>query len=168
LVEHVGRTVQLDAFFPYRLAVAAEAFSRNLVEVYGHAFGLSRGEWRLLFLLQGGEPIDSAELARRCTLDRVQVTRAAQRLEGKGLIVRKIAENDRRLRIYRCTPEGLRLFASALPRVEARARKILEALSPRDRAALERGVSALIESMSAEPGGDGAEGGMPVLVEPAD
>jgi len=163
----VESTVQLEAFFPYRLAIAAEAFSRNLAEVYGRAFGLSRGEWRLLFLLQSGDPIDSVELARRCTLDRVQVTRAAQRLESKGLIVRKVAENDRRLRIYRCTPEGLRLFAAALPGVEARARKILEALSPEERAALEKGVSALIDSMSADPGSEGADGGMPVLEEPA-
>ena len=43
--------MELNAFFPYRLAIAAEGFSRNLSEVYGAQFGLTREEWRLLFLL---------------------------------------------------------------------------------------------------------------------
>lgn len=157
------RRVSLESFFPYRLAVAAEIFSRNLMEVYGRAFGLTREEWRLLFLLQGGEPITSLELARRTTLDKVQVSRAAQRLEAKGLITRQIAETDRRLRIYRCTAAGHELFAQALPQVEARAREMLEAMPAGDRRALEHGVSALIRTLSDEADGRGS-----FEVEPVD
>ncbi len=49
----------LDDFFPYRLAATAEAFSRNLVDVYGRQHGLTREEWRLLFLLAGGNSVTS-------------------------------------------------------------------------------------------------------------
>lgn len=140
---------QLESFFPYRLAVAAEAFSRNLVEVYGRGFGLSREEWRLLFLLAGTDRITSVELTRRTTLDKVQVSRAAQRLEEKGLITREISPQDRRLRVYACTPGGRDLFDQILPLVEARANEILEAMTPSGRAALERGLAALMAAIAA-------------------
>jgi DNA-binding MarR family transcriptional regulator len=136
--------VELGGFFPYKLAVASEAFSRQLTEVYRHEYGLSREEWRLLFLLADEESITSLELSRRTTLDKVQVTRAAQRLEDKGLIERNTSQEDRRLRIYKCTPEGLTLFQKVLPEVEARAQRILGAMTPEDRTALERGLAALL------------------------
>lgn len=141
-------TTDLDRFFPYRLAVAAEAFSRNLAEVYGRAYGLSREEWRLLFLLARAERVTSADLARRSTLDKVQVSRAARRLEEKGLITRAIPDADRRLRLYACTPAGRALFDEALPRVEARAAEMLGAMAPADRAALERGLAGLAAAIS--------------------
>lgn len=141
--------MRLETFFPYRLAVAAEAFSRSLVAVYGRAFGLSREEWRLLFLLAGGERLDSGELARRTTLDKVQVSRASQRLEAKGLITRAIADRDRRLREYEITVAGQALFTEVLPRVEAQADAVLGAMSATDREALDRGLGALMRAMEA-------------------
>ncbi|RDC71800.1 MarR family transcriptional regulator [Rhodovulum sp. 12E13] len=148
----------LDSFFPYRLAVAAEAFSRNLAEVYGRAYGLSREEWRLLFLLAGTPSMTSVEIARRTTLDKVQVSRAAQRLEDKGLISRAISPADRRLRIYACTEAGRAVFSRALPEVETRANEMLGAMAPEDRAALARGLDALLAAIA--PAGSGAGQGM--------
>ncbi|ASP21067.1 HTH-type transcriptional regulator MhqR [Antarctobacter heliothermus] len=141
-------TRPLETFFPYRLAVAAEGFSRNLANVYGRGYGLSREEWRLLFLLAGEAEVTSRDLSRRSTLDRVQVSRASQKLEDKGLITRNIAPNDRRLKVYACTKRGRALFADALPQVEARSNEILRAMSPEDRAALERGLAALSEAIA--------------------
>ncbi|WP_226926120.1 MULTISPECIES: MarR family winged helix-turn-helix transcriptional regulator [unclassified Meridianimarinicoccus] len=138
--------MQLDSFFPYRLAVASEAFSRKLTEVYQQGFGLSREEWRLLFLLADAQNLTSRELTQRTTLDKVQVHRAAQRLEDKGLITRAISEGDRRIRVYSCTPEGHRLFDELLPQVEARAQEMLMSMSDEDRVALNRGVSALLKA----------------------
>ncbi len=136
--------VQLDGFSPYRLAIAAEAFSRCLMKVYGRRYGLSREEWRLLFLLAGVDAMTSLELGQRTTLDKVQVSRAAQRLEDKGLISRAIAASDRRLRLYSCTAQGKALFAEILPQVETQASDILQAMPAADRAALDRGLAALL------------------------
>lgn len=135
--------MQLETFFPYRLAVAAEMFSRNLIDVYGRAYGLSREEWRLLFLLAGATRLTSLELSRRTTLDKVQVSRAAQRLEEKGLISRAISTEDRRLRVYECTDKGRELFDEVMPRVQKRAADILGAMTAEERAALDRGLAAL-------------------------
>ncbi len=137
--------MQLDDFFPYRLAVASEAFSRNLTDVYERELGLSREEWRLLFLLANVASMTSLDLARRTTLDKVQVSRAAKRLDEKGLIRRETSDEDRRIRVYRCTPEGFRQFQHLEPKVRERADRMLDALSPEDREALERGISALMK-----------------------
>jgi len=148
-------TRDLDKFFPYRLAVAAEAFSRSLAEVYGQEHGLSREEWRMLFLLAGEDEVTSTELARRTTLDKVQVSRAAQRLADKGLIVRDIPANDKRLRVFRCTDKGRGLFQKLLPMVDARAIGILDRLATEDRAALIQGLGALLDVFAAvEPVAD--------------
>ena len=146
-----GKGGQLETFFPYRLAVAAETFSRGLSEVYGAENGLSREEWRLLFLLAGETEVTSTDLARRTTLDKVQVSRASQRLADKGLICGQIAPQDRRLRVYRCTDAGRALFDALLPRVDARARSILDQLPAEDRAALTRGLTALLAALGKGP-----------------
>ncbi|MFZ7092749.1 MarR family winged helix-turn-helix transcriptional regulator [Primorskyibacter sp. 2E233] len=142
-----GDPTPLESFFPYRLAVGAERFSQALAEVYGANFGLSREEWRLLFLLAGETQVTSLDLARRTTLDKVQVSRASQRLVDKGLITRCVASEDRRLRLYACTEKGRALFASALPDVQDRAARILNAMSPEDKQALNQGLSALIRAL---------------------
>lgn len=139
---------QLDHFFPYRLAATAEAFSRNLVDVYGRQYGLSREEWRLLFLLADGESVTSLDLSRRTTLDKVQVSRASQRLEDKGLITRQVAPTDRRLRLYTCTDAGIALFKKILPQVEARAHQILGAMKEEDLNALMQGLAALFDAIN--------------------
>ena len=142
-----GDTTPLEEFFPYRLAVGAERFSQALAQVYGTSFGLSREEWRLLFLLAGEARVTSLDLSRRTTLDKVQVSRASQRLVDKGLITRSTAPEDRRLRLYACTDKGRALFDAALPDVQARAARILDAMSPEDSRALDQGLKALIRAL---------------------
>lgn len=140
--------MQIEGFFPYRLAIAAEAFSRQLAAVYGRAHGLSREEWRLLFLLDDAGALNSLELAQRTSLDKVQVSRAATRLQSKGLITRKILGSDRRLREFRITPDGAALFQRAFQGVADRAAEILAALPADDRAALDRGIAALDQAIA--------------------
>lgn len=135
--------MRIETFFPYRLAVVAEAFSRQLVAVYGRQHGLSREEWRLLFLLEDAGELDSMRLSRRTSLDKVQVSRAAARLEGKGLISRAILGSDRRLRNYEITSEGRALFRRVFAEVEARAAEIISAMPPDDFAKLQHGLVAL-------------------------
>lgn len=151
--------MRMDTFFPYRLAVAAEAFSRQLVEVYGHEHGLTREEWRLLFLLDDAGSLDSLEVAQRTSLDKVQVSRAASKLEEKGLITREVPRNDRRLRRYSVTPEGRKRFRQAFREVEARADEILAAMAADDRAALVRGVQSLHAATLARSRGVGGKPG---------
>lgn len=146
---------QQEAFFPYRFAVAAERFSRNLMAVYGKSYGLSREEWRLLFLLSQADEIASNDLAKRTTLDKVQLSRASQRLAEKGLITREVAANDRRLKLFKCTAKGRLLFDEIKPQVDARASEILTAMDSDARLALQAGMTALLVALDApERGSD--------------
>ncbi len=140
---------QIEAFFPYRFAVAAERFSRNLMDVYGKAYGLSREEWRLLFLLSQAEEIASNELVQRTTLDKVQLSRASQRLEDKGLITRRVSPADRRIKLFQSTDEGRRLFDEIKPQVDARAMEILGAMDDTARQSLQDGMTALLKALDA-------------------
>ncbi|WP_417241622.1 MarR family winged helix-turn-helix transcriptional regulator [Celeribacter sp.] len=133
----------LEDFFPYRLAVAAETFSRNLSQVYGREYGLSREEWRFLFLLADVPNMTSRELSRRTTLDKVQISRAAKRLEDKGYISSAVLEDDRRLRRYEISTTGAEVFRELMPQVKARTSEIISALSSDDLAALSKGLEAL-------------------------
>ena len=145
-------------FFPYRLAIVAESFSRQLAAVYRRRYRLTRMEWRLLYLLEDAGTLDSLLLSRRTSLDKVQVSRAASRLEAKGLITREIRESDRRLRDYAITQAGRDLFGKAFGEVEARADEILSALTEGERAmliegieALDRGIATVARSASRTP-----------------
>lgn len=139
--------MQLETYFPYLLASSAEAFSRELVEVYRRTYGLSREEWRLLLLLADAGELTSLELTQRTTLDKVQVSRAAKRLQEKGLIGRSIAKSDRRLRLYTCSEAGHRLFQEVFPKVEACADSILQNMNADDLDALTRGLKALVNAV---------------------
>lgn len=140
--------MRIETFFPYRLAVVAEAFSRRLVEVYGREHGLSREEWRLLFLLEDAGSLNSLQISQRTSLDKVQVSRAATRLEAKKLITREILGTDRRLRQYTITDSGSALFQLAFSGVAARADKILSAMPEADLAALQQGLAALDKAVA--------------------
>jgi DNA-binding MarR family transcriptional regulator len=135
--------MNLETYFPYQLASTAEAFSRQLVQVYGRTYGLSREEWRLLFLLASAGQLNSLQLAQRTTLDKVQVSRAATRLENKGLISRAVADSDRRLRQYTCTEAGKCLFKEVFPAVQSCANSILGHMSDDDMNKLKDGLRAL-------------------------
>ena len=133
----------LQDFFPYRLAVTSAAFSRLLVDVYHRSFGLGRDEWRLLYLLADVEAETSLDLGRNTSLDKVQVSRAADRLIRKGLIARKTSDLDRRLWLYSCTPAGREMFDKVRALVDQRSQAVLQRMTAEDRAALDRGLAAL-------------------------
>jgi DNA-binding MarR family transcriptional regulator len=136
----------LSTFFPYRLAVTSAAFSRLLMDVYHRRFGLGRDEWRLLYILANVEDESSLDLGRNSSLDKVQVSRAADRLMRKGLLCRTTSGTDRRLWLYSCTQEGRRTFQEVHALVEQRSEAVLRRMTDEDRAALERGLAALREA----------------------
>ncbi|MBV7410876.1 MarR family winged helix-turn-helix transcriptional regulator [Maritimibacter sp. DP1N21-5] len=133
----------MENFFPYRLAVAAAGLSRQLEDVYRRDHGLSREEWRVLFLLADVTSLTSKELSVRSSLDKVQISRAARRLEKKSLIEGQESKDDRRLRDYACTEKGRAFFRTVFPQVEARANAVLSLLSPVELKALKDGLAAL-------------------------
>lgn len=136
--------MDLQQFFPYRLAVLAEAVSRAIADVYGERFDLTRDEWRVLAALASG-PMRTGDVIAHTTLDKMQVSRAVVRLEAGGLIEREEVADDRRARVLRLTPAGRALFRRIAPLARARETFLLEALDAEERRVLDRAIDKLRE-----------------------
>lgn len=137
--------MELEAFFPYRLALLADAVSRSMAQIYAERFDLSRDEWRVLAALAGTSPARTAMVIERTTLDKVPVSRALARLEGKGLVARETDPDDSRGRLIRLLPAGRALFRRIVPMVRSREAFLLEGLEPAERAALDAAIDKLLQ-----------------------
>lgn len=125
--------LRLDQFFPYQLAVLAEAVSRATALVYTERFNLGRDEWRVLAALANRERMKTVEVIAHTTLDKMQVSRALARMVEAALVERTVDPNDRRSHELRLTPAGISLYRKIVPRVQARADHLLAELSEAER-----------------------------------
>ena len=72
--------MDLQTFFPYRVARLAEAVSQATAQVYGERFGLTRDEWRVLAALAGRGEVKTTVVQESSTLDKMRVSRAVTRM----------------------------------------------------------------------------------------
>jgi DNA-binding MarR family transcriptional regulator len=80
--------------------------------------------------------IDQATLAGLIAYDRVTIGGVVDRLEAKGLVTRRISQQDRRARSVRLTEIGAQTLTIARPLVLAFQDDILTGLTPDERAQL--------------------------------
>jgi DNA-binding MarR family transcriptional regulator len=129
---------ELARFFPYRLSVLADLVSNAVSQVYGGRFDLTRAEWRLLAALGVNRKMAARDLGPYSALDKMQVSRAVQRLEDAGYIERHEDTDDRRSKVLQLTAAGRALYQKIWPLVLAREEYILSALEPGERSILAR------------------------------
>lgn len=141
--ERIADAFDLDTFLPYRLAVAADAVSSGLATVYASRFGLTIPEWRLIANLGRDGVMTASEAAARATLDKVQVTRASQRLIARKLVARRVDRADRRRVSLTLTAAGASVRAEIADLARAWERQLLAGLAPQDRTALNRALASL-------------------------
>jgi DNA-binding MarR family transcriptional regulator len=141
--------MQLAEFMPYRLAVAAEAVSRSLAAVYAERYGLTRDEWRVIAQLADVRELKATELGERTSLPKMQVSRAATRLEQDGLVVRASDPADRRNLVMRLTQAGRSLYRRLEPLVLERESHLLAALGPAERKAFLQALAKMEASAAA-------------------
>lgn len=152
--------MDLQHFFPYRLAVLADAVSRAVAAVYDRRFGLGREEWRVIAALAEG-PMRTGDVIVHTTLDKMQVSRAVARLEAAALVERE-PDDDRRARVLRLTASGRALYRRIAPLALAREAFLLDALDADERRALDRTIDKLLQRaqlMPAAPPPAGRAGG---------
>lgn len=105
----------LDGFLPYQLAVLAARTSRGFERVYRGRFGIGVAEWRVLAHLAHSGTVSVREIHARVDMDKSKVSRAATRLEARGLIRKRASRQDRRLVELSLTPAGRALVAEMTP-----------------------------------------------------
>ncbi len=84
------------------------------VEMARH--GLTDAQWGPLFLIAAGRSCTAAALAQELEVNAGAMTRTLDRLEKKGLLLRRRSANDRRLVMLELTEEGRRA-AERIPAV---------------------------------------------------
>lgn len=141
--EEAGAVLDLQQYFPYRLARLAEQVSLAVAEVYSERFSLTRQEWRVLALLGARPEIATKEVGRLTTLDKMQVSRAMQGLEARGIVARKSDPDDRRELIASLTATGRALYRKIVPFALERETKLLSVLTAEEVEVLDRAMGKL-------------------------
>ena len=128
--------------------------SRSIAEVFaGH--GMQIGEFDVLAALRrSGEPfvMKPTELARALMLSPAGMTNRVDRLEAAGWIERRSDPDDRRSSLVQLTDEGRRVVDGAVTDHVANEARLLAALSPTDRAALDRILRVLLRQFDGTTG----------------
>jgi len=130
--------LDLERFLPYRLSVLSNRISADIARLYEKRHGLSIPEWRVIAVLARRPGLSATEVAQRTAMDKVAVSRAVSALLDGGRILRDTDEDDRRRSVLRLSEAGRAIYADVAPRAIAYEQRLLDALQPDERQALDR------------------------------
>ena len=103
-------SLDLEHRTAYRFSMLAAQSTRCMSDLY-RKLGLTVGGWRTLSLIGRYEPIHPGGIAERTSVDADKVTRAVDRLVGRGMVARKVDARDRRRIVLTLTARGRRVYA---------------------------------------------------------
>ncbi len=136
--------LHLEHFVPYRLSVLTNIVSMSIAEAYEREFGLSIPQWRVIAVLARYPNLSAIEVAERTAMDKVAVSRAVQGLLADRRLVRTYDSGDRRRTRLRLSSAGQAVYTRVAPLALSYEKKLLDALSPTDRRALDRLLGRLV------------------------
>lgn len=128
--------LKLETFLPYRLSVVSNSVSEAIATAYVRLFGLKIPEWRLIAVIAEGQPITQQAVGVATRMDKVTVSRAAQALAERGLIVRQPNAGDKRSHLLSLTDAGRALYDQVAPKALEMEAAIFQQLDPAERQAL--------------------------------
>ncbi len=102
-------SLDLEHRTAYRFSMLAAQSTRCMSDLY-RKLGLTVGGWRTLSLIGRYEPIHPSSIAERTSVDADKVTRAVDRLVGRGMVARKVDARDRRRIVLTLTAGGRRVY----------------------------------------------------------
>lgn len=138
-----------DTLEDERLAGALVALSHQVVHLFtevGRTVRLSQQQVRLLCAINASGNVGMSELGRQTQLEKSNLSNLVDRLEQRGLVVRKRDPNDRRVTYVELTEEGTELAVRSHTEVVTRVNKMTGKLLPEDRARL----TAAMDRMAAD------------------
>jgi DNA-binding MarR family transcriptional regulator len=142
-------SLKLDAYLPYRLSVASNAVSGLIARAYQDRFGLSVPQWRLVCVLAEDGELTQGQIVARTVMDKVTVSRAAQGLLNRGLVVRSDHHADGRSHVLALSSEGRALHGEIAPLALAYEAALISGLAPDEVALLKRLLARLQSAASA-------------------
>jgi DNA-binding MarR family transcriptional regulator len=125
---------------------------RTVSNHVSHAFagklsarGVTVAEWVMMRALYGKEPMSPSHLAEEMGMTRGAITKLADRLIGKSLIVRKADRDDGRAQTLALTPRGSSLVPELAALADRNDAEFFEHLTRTERQTLERLLKRMVE-----------------------
>jgi DNA-binding MarR family transcriptional regulator len=121
--------VRLDRFAPALITWAAHRLAGNNSAVYRTRFNVTLMEWRMLLHLYAEPNSNAAKIAAAIGFDKATISRTADALHKRGLLIEKHDPLDGRSSHLDLTEEGRALYRRILPVAMAQERELLGDLS---------------------------------------
>jgi MarR family transcriptional regulator, lower aerobic nicotinate degradation pathway regulator len=110
------------------------------------SFDITPVQYASLLAMQLQPGIDQTTLMEAIAFDLSTIGEVVGRLEGKGLVKRRVSPKDRRAKVLYITAAGRRLLAQMKPGVKAAQERILAPLPRVERAPFMRALKHLVET----------------------
>jgi DNA-binding MarR family transcriptional regulator len=143
--ERAAAGLVLDRFVPYRLSVLSNTVSRAIARIYAERFKLAIPDWRVMAVLGQEAPLSARDVCARTAMDKVRVSRALGRLIERGIVVRTVAERDRRRSVLSLSAAGEAIYAEIAPLALNAEAKLLDELSEEERHLLDLLLRKLLD-----------------------
>lgn len=114
--DKVNASLKLEQFLPYRFNQLAERISDSLSTIYSAEFGITISEWRILAMLGTQPTMTSSDIAHKTRMDKAKVSRAVQKLEKLGYLLREKDRQDHRISHLSLTDSGVELYNAIVPK----------------------------------------------------
>ncbi|MBO6826794.1 MAG: MarR family transcriptional regulator [Sneathiella sp.] len=138
--------LNLQRFLPYRLTKLSGIISRSLAQRYSDQFDLTIQEWRIVAILGERPGLTAREVGELSSLDKVNMSRAIDRLEKAGRLERKVIARDRRSFALHLTNKGEEVLQQIIPLAEDYEANLLSSFSEAEIEVLDRFLNQLDNS----------------------
>jgi DNA-binding MarR family transcriptional regulator len=137
----------MDVTILDRLLFIGSLFERDMARAFAGT-DLSAARMRVLWVVHHGGPLTQQALARQMDVTPRNVSGLVDALEEAGFVRREQHPTDRRALLVTLTSEGAELMSRTEREHAQLSATLLEAVSPRDRAATERGIEAIADRLA--------------------
>ena len=125
----------LPSLLGYQLRLAQRAVFRDFEDALGE-LEISPGLFGMLVVIEANPGLKQTHLARAANLDRSTLVPALNKLEARGLVMRRASEHDRRVNGLWLTARGAILLKKLKQRVVRHEERLARELSRSERAQL--------------------------------
>jgi len=115
----------------HNLVFTMRPFEMQLSEILRN-YGVQRSEWSVIYSVMHEPNVTAAELAKRLTFEKPNMTRIIKDLTIAGYIEVETASGDKRRKLLRITPLGKEKYLEARVEIDAFEKYILEDVSAED------------------------------------
>jgi DNA-binding MarR family transcriptional regulator len=142
------RNSQFEKSLLNKIARAAISLEREVESELKVSFALTFSQFRVLNGLLALGEASQRELANALDVTPAVVTRQAEVLANRGLVLQRPNPRSKRENVLALSPKGEEAVYDAVKLIAEIQKKLFEPLSLKDETAFERGIDALLKSLS--------------------